>query len=85
MCTRQKEGHVSQVEDAASAKAQRWERAQHSQGTGPEWAFPRKRTVSLDYAGVTVSVTEPKLLSPPRVPALSSCRTDTPRMGLPQR
>lgn len=28
-CTRQKEEHMSHVEDAASAKAQRWERAQH--------------------------------------------------------
>ena len=28
-CTRQKEEHMSHVEDAASAKAQRWERTQH--------------------------------------------------------
>lgn len=41
--------------------------------------------LSLDYLGIMVLVTEPESLSTPRVPALSSCPTDTPRMGLPWR
>lgn len=49
--------------------------------TNPEGAFPFKEQC-LSVVLVMVLVTEPNSPSPHRVPTLSSCSTDTPRMSL---